>query len=136
MIEIALDTGYESHEAFSRAFKTAFGRSPSGYREHDGEPEQLPARSGVHFCHGQPLSDFRAVTHRLFAMEIAVETVAPMRVAFVRHIGPYDQCSTAWDRLSSWLGKEGYLGRGCRFLGVSYDDPESTRRRRSVTTPA
>jgi len=126
VIEIALDAGYESHEAFSRAFKTAFGLAPTGFRSEGGASGQLPARSGVHYCDGRPLTDFRAFTHRLFAMKIAIETVAPMRVAFVRHTGPYDQCGAAWDRLGAWLGKEGYLGPDCRMLGVSYDDPEST----------
>jgi len=126
VIEIALDAGYESHEAFSRAFKMAFGLSPTGFRGANAASEQLPARSDVHFNNGGPLFDFRAVTHRLFALKTAIETVAPLRVAFVRHTGPYDECGAAWDRLGAWLGKEGYLGPGCRMLGVSYDDPEST----------
>jgi AraC-like DNA-binding protein len=33
IIDIALITGYQSHEAFTRAFKKEFGMSPSEYRE-------------------------------------------------------------------------------------------------------
>lgn len=33
VIEIALDSGFESSEAFSRAFKAAFGSSPAEYRK-------------------------------------------------------------------------------------------------------
>ena len=32
IINIALDAGFESHEAFSRAFKQVCGQSPSGFR--------------------------------------------------------------------------------------------------------
>ena len=58
-------------------------------------------------------------------MKVTIETVAPMRVAFARHVGPYNQCGLAWDKISEYLGKEGYLGPGCRFFGVPYDDPAS-----------
>lgn len=58
-------------------------------------------------------------------MVITIETIAPIRVAFVRHTGPYSECGKAWDKLCSYLGKEGLLGPGTRFFGVSYDDPES-----------
>jgi AraC family transcriptional regulator len=34
ILEIALDCGFESHEAFCRAFRRRFGRSPSDYRKH------------------------------------------------------------------------------------------------------
>lgn len=34
LLEIALDYGFSSHEAFSRAFKDAYGITPSDYRKH------------------------------------------------------------------------------------------------------
>src|SRR3954470_5508401 len=33
ILEVALDSGYESHEAFTRAFKKAVGQTPSEFRE-------------------------------------------------------------------------------------------------------
>jgi AraC family transcriptional regulator len=32
VVDIALGAGYDSHEAFTRTFKTAFGTAPSQYR--------------------------------------------------------------------------------------------------------
>ncbi len=34
ILEIALDYGFSSHEAFTRAFKSSYGVTPSEYREH------------------------------------------------------------------------------------------------------
>ena len=55
VIEIALDAGYGSPEAFARAFGRAYGAAPSGYRRdatsRPARPGQhdLAAASGVHF---------------------------------------------------------------------------------------
>lgn len=55
VIEIALDAGYGSPEAFARAFGRAYGVAPSGYRRdtasRPARPGQhdLAAASGVHF---------------------------------------------------------------------------------------
>ena len=39
ILSIALDSGYESHEGFSRAFKEQYGKTPSEYRENmKGKP--------------------------------------------------------------------------------------------------
>jgi AraC-like DNA-binding protein len=48
VLEVALDAGYGSHEAFTRAFRRAFGEAPSAWRR---EPRgfRLPSRNGVHF---------------------------------------------------------------------------------------
>jgi AraC family transcriptional regulator len=48
ILDIALDAGYSSHEAFVRAFKRAYGVNPSEWRE---SPRQikLPTPNDVHF---------------------------------------------------------------------------------------
>src|SRR4051794_13509201 len=48
ILEIALDAGYSSHEAFVRAFRRAYGVNPSDWRD---SPRQirLPTPNDVHF---------------------------------------------------------------------------------------
>ena len=59
-------------------------------------------------------------------MNVRIERLEPMRVAFVRHTGPYNKVGLAWDKLCGTLGKEGLLGPGVRFIGICHDDPEVT----------
>lgn len=125
VIEVGLDAGYDSHEAFTRAFKAAYGMNPSAFRKSRGTMTLLPNPAGVHYRPTAPLRDFRTLNRRL-NMKVEKQDLPPLRVAFVRHTGPYAQCGDAWNLLCSWMGKEGYLGAGCRFIGVSYDDPEVT----------
>jgi AraC-like DNA-binding protein len=48
LIDIAVEAGYGSHEAFTRAFSRAYGRPPAVWRK---APQhlQIPTPSGVHF---------------------------------------------------------------------------------------
>lgn len=48
--EIALDAGYGSLEAFTRAFHRAFRISPSLYRRMGATHFHLPAPTSIHFC--------------------------------------------------------------------------------------
>ncbi|MGZ4126431.1 MAG: helix-turn-helix domain-containing protein [Actinomycetota bacterium] len=48
VLEVAVDAGYGSHEAFGRAFARAYGASPARWRRHPTRI-QLQAPSGVHF---------------------------------------------------------------------------------------
>ena len=48
VLEIALEAGYSSHEAFTRAFKRAYGAGPAAWRSSPG-PIQLDTPNGVHF---------------------------------------------------------------------------------------
>lgn len=123
IIQVALDAGYDSHEAFTRAFRQAFGVAPSSFRR-DSAPGRVLAQSGIHFGDGRPPRHFRTTTHR--SMKVTIEKREPLRVAYVRHTGPYSECGKAWDKLCGYMGKHGCLGAGCQILGVSYDDPEST----------
>jgi AraC family transcriptional regulator len=51
--EIALNAGYQSLEAFSRAFRKAFRVSPSLYRRMGATYTHLHAANGIHHCSGK-----------------------------------------------------------------------------------
>lgn len=126
VIQIALEAGYESHEAFTRAFRRGFSISPTEFRRRKRLPGQLRALSGVHYHQQHRLVQFRAAQLEDKSMNVSVKPIAPMRVAFVRHVGPYNHVGKAWETLCTFLGKEGLLGGDCRFVGLSHDDPEVT----------
>ncbi len=126
VIDVALEAGFDSHEAFTRAFKAAYVFSPTAFRRRSGPSPSLYAPSGVHYRPGVPLTDFRTQNKGLGSMKVKIVHLPPIRVAFLRHVGPYNECGLTWDRLCTWLGKEGLLGMGVRFIGVGYDDPECT----------
>ena len=118
IIRIALDAGFESHAAFSRAFKSQMGISPSEWRKgHRG-----PLRFGT----DEDSLKFLHKVQREIKMDVKIVKENDVRVAFVRHTGPYDQCGAAWGKLCSHLGAAGLLGGGPRFIGLSYDDPGVT----------
>ena len=48
LIDIAVEAGYGSHEAFTRAFSKAYGVAPAAWRRKPGHL-QIEAPSGVHF---------------------------------------------------------------------------------------
>ncbi len=48
VLDIAVEAGYSSHEAFTRAFARSYGAPPSSWRGRPGPP-LIPAPTGVHF---------------------------------------------------------------------------------------
>ena len=59
-------------------------------------------------------------------MKVEIKTLKPMRVAFMRHVGPYNQVGATWDKLLPIMGKEGLLGDSPMMIGICHDDPEVT----------
>ena len=129
VVEIALEAGFDSHEAFSRAFRSNFKTSPSEFRSRHSPTRQIPTRSGVHYQGEVKLKSFRAADTRDKTMNVTIEQLKPTRVAFIRHTGPYNDVGRTWDKLLMFLGKEGLVGGDTQFIGVCHDDP-------AVTPPA
>ncbi|MGA2185428.1 MAG: AraC family transcriptional regulator [Bryobacteraceae bacterium] len=107
VLEIALEAGYETHESFTRAFAAMFESSPSAFRSGAQSPRPAPNGSGT-------------------PLEVSVRRIGPIRVAFARHVGPFDEVGEAWQRLMMWAGRQGLLGPGVRMVGIVQDDPEIT----------
>jgi AraC family transcriptional regulator len=123
--DIAFEAGYDSHEAFTRAFGAAFGMPPSEFREAHRKIDYPEAPSGVHFTTQATVSGFEPrPPGKDHHMEI--KSFPDRRVAFVRHLGPYEGVGEAWDRLCSWAAEQGLIGPKAQMLGLSYDDPEIT----------
>ncbi len=124
--QIAFDAGYESHEAFTRAFKEAYGVAPVHFRSQRRPSGLSTAPSGVHYHASKSLRNFKARRSGTQTMNVQIKTFEPMRVAFMRHVGPYDEVGATWDKLLPWLGKEGLLGGDSKFIDICHDDPEVT----------
>jgi AraC family transcriptional regulator len=124
--EAAFDAGYETVESFSRAFKKMFGCPPSKYRARHWQMMQDRFPGLIHYSPDTAHRPFSPDNRKETNMEVRMETVPPMRVAFIRKTGPYNQCEEAWARLCAWAGPKGLLRADTRFLGVGHDDPQVT----------
>ena len=80
LLPVALEAGYSSHEAFTRAFTRAFGEPPSSWRQ-TARSYRLAGASGVHFS---PPGSLRLPSQRKVT---AVDLVMKMVDHHVRQIG-------------------------------------------------
>jgi len=124
--DIAFDAGYETHESFTRAFRAMFEESPSEFRINHRVVAYGNSPSGVHFVSEGRLEDFRLAPPSATPLSARVQSLEVMRVAFVRHVGAYDQVGAAWDRLMTWAGSRGVFRGAPTLFGIVHDDPEIT----------
>lgn len=120
ILDIALEVGYGSHEAFTRAFRGMYSTTPSEYRK-QVKADRIPAPERRGFPWNGQEPNLGGMT-----MEVSVKTLPKMNVAFVRHIGPYEASDGAWMRLMGWAMQHGLFAPDTVCLGVCYDDPEAT----------
>jgi len=146
---IALDCGFGSSAAFSRAFRAAFGRSATEWRRevrkkretlrkdreepHDGAAYTVvhrPAATAGHAEGGGQHAMSYDTTPKKAAASVRIETMPPTTIAYVRHTGPYAGNPALFGRLfgqlCSWAGPRGLLGPQARFLTVYHDNPDIT----------
>ena len=100
--QIALGAGYDSVDAFTRAFRAHMGMLPSEYRRRKGHLEVARRRDLTRPLFYHEMAD-------LPAMNVRVEKFPPRLVAAVRHTGPYDESCPAWEKLCGALGANGLL---------------------------
>jgi AraC family transcriptional regulator len=59
-------------------------------------------------------------------MNVRIEKLKPIRVAYMRHTGPYQECGKVWNKLAEWVKENGLSFADRISIGASYDDPSTT----------
>jgi AraC family transcriptional regulator len=149
--EIALECGYGSSAAFTRAFRETFEMTPSNWRNggygkiwmEDSKNGQAHGKLGKAIeiewvdaagIHQPPTWTITMTAQNPQATKlqakVEVKDLPEMEVAYVRHIGPYAGQSELFGRLFMTLmrfaGPRGLMGPDTRMLTVYYDDPSVT----------
>lgn len=110
--EIAFDVGYESSQAFSKAFRQLAGCSATEARANQQKLESL-----VEELSGTP---GRSTDCKL---EVRLVSVEPFKVIAARHVGPPDGLFKAFGDLFNWAEKTGLLEDYRGIYGIPIDDP-------------
>jgi AraC family transcriptional regulator len=111
VLEIALDAGYESAAAFTRAFEQRFGVPPSECRR-------------AHRFELQVRATRLRNEDTMITPEIRKRPET--QVIFVRHTGPYASVGAAWGKVCAFAAQHGLVGPNHQAIGVSRDDPKIT----------
>lgn len=133
---IAFEAGYETHEAFTRAFRELYAVPPSSFRRDaatDATSDALPhsfelaARCGIHF---RPSGSGRHdiyVTQGVNAMQVDIRTMPVIRLATIHHVGPYSRISEAFAKLDGLARiAKLFAHPEAALIAVYYDNPDAT----------
>jgi AraC family transcriptional regulator len=111
--EVASATGYETAQAFARAFRDATGGSPSELR---GQSEQIE----------EAISRLEKPPHDEVATQVAlpveVVSVEPFEVVALRNRGAFADLDRAYGRLFGWAAEAGLVERIIGLHGVPLAD--------------
>ncbi|MDX9663926.1 AraC family transcriptional regulator [Pseudomonas sp. P5_152] len=114
VLDAALDAGFESPEAFSRAFRRAIGMTPSAFRK---EPNW------------QVWNAVFAIPHfsRTVIMQVRIVDFPEVKVAALEHCGPAGLVSESVNRFIEWRMHSGQSPvASCRTFGIPYSNPDTT----------
>ena len=111
---VASRAGYRSQEAFTRAFKAAYGVPPGRYRA-----SFVPARS-----RSTTEDDMETTLN----YQVTIREQPPIRVAALPHQGDYSAIGSTFERLAAIAAGQGLYKPQSRSFGIYYDDPKSSPR--------
>ena len=144
-LEIALDVGFNSAEAFTRAFRAHFGVTPTSWRRggylawaerhavalrkiRQGDRKAYQAVMDAFLQDPELWPPGHVPRAKGDKMDVEIKTLPDTRVAYLRHVGPYGDSgiAAAWQRFAAWCGQAGLMQPRRRMFGVCLDDPTIT----------
>jgi AraC family transcriptional regulator len=133
VLHIALSVGFGSAEAFTRAFRSRFGCSPTAWREQQSSQRHAKSNSGqANSKHGQAIQasfveHVSRKPNRETNMNVTLIDRQPATVAYFRHIGPYgESIARFWQETYVPWAIMNKLGADHARYGISHDDPSIT----------
>ena len=107
--QAAKRAGYNSVEAFTRAFRLSYGEPPGAFRK------KRLARYAIDFPkpkgNGMP--------------EVTIKTIDAIELITLPHRGAYNTIGKTFEKLSLKAGMTNLLGPESRMFAIYYDDPET-----------
>lgn len=126
--EIALECGFSSSSTFARSFKLAFGATASEWRirkicQTNSNPWQAGRQVPLGLSNGE-------TSMPILPFTVQVRPIAPVTIAYLRHIGPYKGdvalFRRLFTRLYAWAEPRGFRRPDTRYLSLYQDNPNLT----------
>lgn len=115
--QIALESGFENHETFTRAFRRFFQTTPQVYRETIHEVRETKKKEYLK----------KAINlEKLNVEEPHIKHLPDLHLAYVRHTGSYDKVASSFQRLMFWASTHLVLKLAPTTLGIVHDNPDLT----------
>lgn len=115
--EAALAVGYETPQAFTRAFRQIFDATPSEWR---GQDERL-AEAIERMSHAPA-----DVAQASAPLQVEVVSMEPFRVVVLRNRGDYADLDKAYGRLFAWAAEQGVVPHISGIYGWPANDSRDT----------
>jgi len=134
ILTIALSVGFGSAEAFTRAFKSRFGCSPTVWRQGKCSPRSEKRNFGQVNSKSNQASPATIAEHEVslnpskeIIMQVALIDRQPATIAYLRHLGPYGEpIARFWQEIYVPWAVMNRLGPNHARYGISHDDPSIT----------
>jgi AraC family transcriptional regulator len=145
VLAIALDVGFGSAAVFTRAFSAHFGATPTAWRRGAFRPWAERHRVQLRKIHQADRNAHQAAIEAFLhdesswptghvpqpgetQMTIELKTLPDVRVAYMRHVGPYGDSgiTRTWQRFAAWCEQHGLMQPRRPMYGISHDNPDVT----------
>ncbi|WP_438381663.1 AraC family transcriptional regulator [Asaia sp. BMEF1] len=118
--QIAFDAGYETPEAFARAFRSRAGQTPSSFRK---SPDWMTWEAAC-----TPLDEARStlMAQHFSKDAITIRSVGETRIAIMTHTGNPADIGQSIRRFITWRRANGLSPQNSATYTLFHDDPQTT----------
>ncbi len=114
LTDIAEQTGYQSQQSLSKAFKKYFGIAPSAFRH-------------LNTYLSSKMPTYKRKTVPLHPQIVDLDTKNLVYIRIIAKYGTTLDYETAWQKLTAFAHDKNLIGKNSEYIGLSFDDPNITK---------